>query len=284
MDDLRIYQSDAVKEIAVGLRNDLAAGIFNQDQLSAVLLEFIFRDEQGFYWALAPRNQQWYRHNADGWSTAISVPSSFEGLSNLRAWSASEGTSGPPEIPKSEGKSASSASDFMVQMFEGVQVSYRQGHITSVAAQALLSDIFLMDKQSRFWTLGFRSKKWYFFEAERWHQASAAPDPSELMDTDSSAHQEQISQMVINFLVAMAGNPPEPIAAEWDPPGHFPEPVLVCPNCSRVDVGLHTQCKFCNSELPQMVTTPEKTTKFCTQCGHEQPRQMKFCIQCGAKF
>jgi hypothetical protein len=284
LDDLRIYQSNTIREIAAGIRNDLAAGIFNQDQLSAALLDFILRDEQGNYWALAPRSQQWYRHGADGWSTVASAPSSFEGLSSLRAWPSSEAPSGPPEIAKSEGKSASSATDFMEQMFDNVQQSYKQGHITSVAAKALLSDIFLMDKQNRFWTLGFHSKNWYFFETERWHQAGAAPDPNELMDTVSSAYQEQVDQMAINFLVAMAGNPPEPIAAEWGPPGTFPEPVLQCPNCSRVDVGHHTQCKFCNSEIPQAVPTPEKLTKFCTQCGHEQPRRMKFCIQCGAKF
>lgn len=284
LNDLRKYQSDSVKAMAASMRSELAAGILTQEQLSDTLADFILRDEQGTYWALAPRSQQWYRHGSEGWATAVSAPSSFEGPASLSIWAPKIDPEDTTAKTESDGKTASNAHEFLQNMIADIEKSYESGKITSVTAKALISDVFLMDKQNRFWTLGFRSKNWYFFEMEQWHKADAPPALDTLMDTKTPEDQDQLDQMIINFLVAMAGNPPEPVAAGWDPPDHFPEPVLQCPSCSRVDVGQHTQCKFCNSEIPATAKVIEKTTKFCTQCGHEQPRRMKFCVQCGAEF
>jgi len=270
--------------MAENIRSELAAGILTLEQLSDTLSEYILRDDQGIYWSLAPRSQQWYRHGPEGWTAAVSSPSTFEGPSPLAVWAPKvemvEGTV-KTEV---DGKTAANAHEFMENMIADIYRSYERGLITSITASALVSEVFLMDKENHFWTVGFRSKDWYFFEAEKWHKAEDPPALDTLVDTQSAENPEQNDQTIINFLVAMEGNPPEPIAENWEPPDLLPEPVLQCPTCARVDVGLHSQCKFCNSEIPVIARVSEKTTKFCTHCGHEQPRQMKFCVQCGTKF
>ncbi len=284
MTDLRKYQSESVQAMAGSIQSELAAGVPTLEQLSDTLSEFILRDDQGVYWSLAPRSQQWYRHGPGGWTAAVSPPSTFEGPSTLAVWAPKVEKVDGAVKTEVDGKTAANAHAFMENMIADIFGSYERGLITSITASALVSEVFLMDKENRFWTVGFRSKGWYFFEAEKWHKAESPPALDTLVDTKSAENPEEHDQTIINFLVAMAGNPPEPIAEQWDPPDHFPEPVLQCPSCTRVDVGLHSQCKFCNSEIPVTANVSEKTTKFCTQCGHEQPRRIKFCVQCGTKF
>jgi hypothetical protein len=284
LNDLRKYLSESVKAMAANMRSELAAGILNQEQLSDTLADFILRDEQGAYWALAPRSQQWYRHSPEGWTAAVSAPASFEGPASLGVWAPRIEPEDATARTELDGKTASNALEFIQNLVKDVNRSYERGLLTSLTANALVADVFLMDVQNRFWTVGFHTTAWYYFELEQWHKADEPPANDALMDTKSPANQEQFDQQVINFLVAMAGTPPEAIAEDWEPPVHFPEPVVKCTSCSRVDVGNHTHCKFCNSELPETSMVVEKTTKFCIQCGHEQSRQMKFCVQCGAKF
>lgn len=284
MNDLRKYLSESVKAMAANIRSELAAGIMTQEQLADLLTSFVLRDDQAAYWALAPRSQQWYRHGPEGWTAAVSVPNSFEGPHSLGIWAPRVEPDDATAKTEIDGKTASNALEFVENLVQDVNRSYQRGLLTSLAANALVVEVFLLDVQNRFWTVGFHSNHWYYFELEQWHKAEAPPGIDTLMDTENPPNQEQFDQQVINFLVAMAGTPPEAIAEEWDPPGHFPEPVVTCPSCTRVDVGTHTQCKFCNSEIPETSKVVEKATKFCTQCGHEQPRQMKFCVQCGTKF
>jgi hypothetical protein len=248
--------------MAASMRSELAAGILTQEQLSDTLSDYILRDEHGSYWALAPRSQQWYRHGLEGWIAAVSTPTRFEGLSSLGVWEPRSETEAVKAKTEIEGKTASNVHEFMKNIIEDVHRSYVRGLITSVTAHALISDVFLMDKGNRFWTLGFHSKNWYFFEAEQWHKSDAPPALDTLMDTHAQEPSGDLDQAIINFLVAMAGNPPEPITDKWDPPDHFPEPVFQCPSCSRTDVGLHTQCKFCNSEIPESTKVLGKITRF----------------------
>jgi hypothetical protein len=254
------------------------------EQLSDTLTHFMFRDTAGSYWTTTPGDQKWYRFSSELWEVADSAPVTLEGLASMAIWAPTISEISTTARTPYDGKRDASVHAFITNMIKGIADTYERSEISTITAHGLASQVFLMDRENHFWTTGLRSGRWYFFDSDQWHPSDEPPPIETLMDTNDPEKAEELDEKVIDFLVAMDGTPPEPIAEPWKPPDFFPEPILQCPTCSRLDVGNHTQCKFCQAELPASRQDEQKTNKFCTQCGHEQPRRMKFCVQCGKKF
>jgi hypothetical protein len=284
LDELKKYTSEDVQSMAEAVASEIEAGIITKEQLSDTLNQFMFRDSAGSYWANTPGNQNWYRFSSERWELVDSAPSRMEGPASIAMWAPSISRTSSSSKTQFDGKKDSSVHAFIANMIKGISNAYDRGEITSVTAHALASEVFLMDQEDHFWTTGLTTGQWFFFNSDQWNPSEEPPPVETLMDTQDPEKEEALDEKVIQFLVAMDGNLPESIAERWNPPDRFPEPIVQCPACLRVDVGTHSQCKFCQAELQPMRQAENKTTKFCTNCGHEQPRQMKFCVQCGKKF
>lgn len=281
MEDLRKYPAEIVQSMAATIKFELEAGVLTLEQLTDALSDLKFRDGSGAYWTQMPRSGQWYHYENNVWNRTDGVPSASEGLASIAMWA--------PTIPEKSssaktviaGRTASNAHEFMKNRIENIAQRYNAGEISSLAAHSLVANVFLMDQAFHFWAPGFQTENWYVFENAKWQQKDSPPDLGTLIDSNSQELAEEIDKATLDFLSAMAGNLPEPVTDPWNPPSGIPEPALKCPVCNRTDVGTHTHCRFCGTELPPVV---QEMTKFCTSCGHEQPRRMKFCTQCGNPF
>jgi hypothetical protein len=284
LDELKKYTLEDVQSMAEAVASEIAAGVITMEQLSDTLSQFMFRDTAGSYWSTTPGDQKWYRFSSDLWEAAESSPATLEGLASMAMWAPSISETSASAKTEFDAKRDASVHEFIRNMIKGIAESYERGEITTITAHALASQIFLMDQENHFWTTGLTTGQWYFFNSDQWHPSDEPPPVETLMDTNDPEKEEALDEKVIDFLVAMDGTPPEAIADPWKPPDNFPEPIIQCPSCSRLDVGTHNQCRFCQAELLAPDQAKQKTTKFCTHCGHEQPRRMKFCVQCGKKF
>ncbi len=284
MDELKKYTSEDIQSMAEAVASEIAAGVITMEQLSDTLTQFIFRDEAGSYWTTTLEDHQWYQFSSERWEAAEPAPSNLEGLASMAMWAPSISVTSTAPKTEFNGQRDSSVYEFITNMIKGIVDSYERGEITTITAHALASQVFLMDQEDHFWTTGLTTGHWYFFNSDQWNPSDEPPPVENLVDTQDPEKAEAFDEKIIDFLVAMDGALPEPIADPWKSPDHFPEPILQCPTCSRLNVGTHTQCKFCKAELTVSEQTEEKPTKFCTHCGHEQPRRMKFCVQCGKKF
>jgi hypothetical protein len=284
LDELKKYNSEEVQAMVESLASEINSGVITLDQLTDTLSQWIFRDNTSSYWTILPNESKWYRFSDGKWERSDSPPQSLEGLATLTMWTPTIREAISASNTESNGKRDPDAHAFISNTIKTIADSYEKGEITTITAHALASQNFLMDQDNRFWTTGLKTDKWYFFEAKKWLPSDEPPALDTLMDTQDPEKMEALDEVVFDFLVAMDGTPPEPITQSWDPPQNLPEPIVQCLTCTKVDVGQHTHCRFCETELPASSLPEQKTTKFCSQCGHEQPVRMKFCVQCGTKF
>jgi len=285
MTDLQRFSVAQIQEMAQSIAREVDDFTASLDQLESSLGAFKFRDPTGAYWTMGPRSRQWFCHFQVGWHPSNPPGGFLEGPEILNAWIGHRRA--PLAQPARADLQVSNASAFLQATIQETRRAYDRGEIPSSTAEASLTGYYLLDRGGWFWTLGFRTGKWYYFNAGRWNPALNPPTPDTLVDLRSAAGPncancgaalgeedkfcrncgtavpvgenkipDQVSQAVLEFIELGMDTLPEPVTDTWSPPGGFPELIRQCQVCGRSDIGNHRHCRVCRSPLVNSSSSP----------------------------
>jgi hypothetical protein len=301
--ELSKYSLTDVMDIARSVQSDIRDHILQGQQLQVRLAQLKFRDMQGYYWTVEPRTLTWYVYAQGMWNPAPPPQGTFEGLAHqalapvpIRKPIANEGDEAHAAQPDHDPTAT------LAGNIQETRQAYEQRQITSTAAEGLTSLFYLVDKNTRLWTVGFHSGQWYYFDAGRWNRASQPLDASQLSDqsygprvcpscgkpagnkddvcpscgTRLPARSEQAMEQARAKLVELVKSGlmiPEPVAAPFSPP---PDPAWQAAPTPTYAPG--------TVPMPMPMPAPAPVAQmgsFCTRCGRPIPPGASFCGACG---
>jgi hypothetical protein len=260
----------------------------------AALNQFKFRDQRGEWWTAGICSRQWYRFVDRHWRFGASPDGFLEGPAELEkfAFPADAPTPGADDFTASSAP-APNAIEAITRIVRDTFGDYESGRLNSMSTTLLLRGHFLVDRTGRVWSLGCRSRKWYFLEAGQWHAAAAPPTPDSLPDPSQFAAMRSSGQLaVLTFLALEASSLPEPVTDPWNPPPSFPEtpppPAIFCTSCGAMNLRGSRFCSRCGAEPAKLAPPPRSAAApahaQCPRCSSPLAPGATFCLRCGASL
>jgi ribosomal protein L40E len=275
--ELYCYRPTDVLKIAQNMQRDWEA--LNKDERSHNSDQLVFRDDRGEYWTVNMDSLHWYRNVRNKWARSDSAPKGIlEGpfsvsTPNILPLRKSHERRGRAPKPKTEVESVE-------EVIRSDRDVYRDGEITSTAAEALAREEHLIGKDGVAWTVGLQTGDWYRFADGNWRK-SPRPEPGMLTHYENTlwcpsckrtandaqycgkcgkrlipklaeATQDAYTALTQYYASGLT-HLPEPITEPWTPPDS-PRP-----DSSETATGT-TICRHCGSTLPSDL-------RFCTKCG-----------------
>jgi hypothetical protein len=194
----------------------------------------------------------------------------------------------------------------LMALIRDLRAAYEAGLLTSIDAQELAGEKYVVDRSGRPWCVGLQSLSWYQFEGVSWESVEHAPDAEQIVpimkwpevcencgrtleteiecpscehiqtpevdfDTDEAMLRFQA------FMLTGMGTVPEIFSEGWVPPAGYPDlPMIsgpICRRCGNINPGDSVFCNQCASALgcSKCGAINRIEDKFCTQCGQELP-------------
>lgn len=279
MTDTQWYMTTDIIQGGKDLKQRFSNGLSGWIDYATQASEFRFRDEQGTYWFHDALQGYWYRFEGQDWHRAQSAPDHLEGLAtianSLGMFSANSLEVSDP-FAGQENMPAQSAYETLIA---ARRKDFAQGKLSSLEIEQMLARLLLLDKQGGFWTIGFRSNRWYCFQDGIWVVAQQSPQSSQLAVWQDDSPLDQLSEQamagVITFMVYGVGTLPEAVSEPWIPPASFPnlaKPYHTCDLCGAENPYDSRYCNQCGARFG------------CPKCGSENPPGSRFCNQCGTEL
>lgn len=302
MTNLRWYATETVEQAALLLRQRWESGAVGWLEFALFASQFLLRDRNGAHWFLNVAAGDWYQHGEAGWMLAPgAAPQRLEGLQTL-ADSGMLLAAAPGEFEDAfASQERWQPQEVLHLLVERARKVYLAGAYTSQQVEALLGRLLLLDRQGRFWTLGFNSQQWHRFADQGWVLVGHGPDAKQLVRIWSGADRcgqcgsslaearlcpacgaltiqglDELDQPALlrvhRFLLLGAGALPEPVSAAWQPPAQFPPQVdggARCAVCGANSLPGSRFCSRCGAKLG------------CPNCGETNPPGNRFCNYCG---
>lgn len=269
------------------MADEIEEGVISQGLLEHYLEMFKFRDGDGRYWAYAPGRREWGLPSGAERMPAGSPQGRLEGpdaLTDLSPQTAGADAAVEPVEGEREPGDQDPVSGFETRM-DGIREAYQAGRINSAAAEQLSGQVFLVDQEAKFWTVGFRSGYWYQRGEGKWIFSRQKPSADSLLDMEAQESNEEVEEAYLEFVMNEGEPLPEPVADEWSPPEGPAEAIFLCPICAKVDLGTVEECRFCGTSFgTQKTESASPGPKFCGHCGAPVSGKTRFCTQCGEEL
>jgi hypothetical protein len=299
---LRWYAIDALEQSALLLRQRWESGAAGWLEFALAASQFLLRDQSGAYWFLDVSTGEWHQHDQGGWRLPPNAaPGRLEGLQAL-AESGLLLAAAPGDFDDAfASQECWQPVEVLHILVERARQGYLAGAYSSRDIEALLGRLFLLDRQGRFWTLGFNSQQWQRFAEQGWVQVGHSPDPKQLVRLWGESGRcgqcgsqtggsrlcpacgaltlqglDELDQPALlrvhRFLLLGASTLPEPVTAPWQPPQDYPPPAAGgarCAVCGASSLAGSRYCSRCGARLG------------CPNCGATNPPNSRFCSHCG---
>lgn len=302
MTTLRWYQTEMLEQAALLLRQRWESGAVGWLEFAICSSRYTLRDAGRAYWFLDAATGDWHQHDQAGWRPAAGgAPPRLEGLQDLVE------ANMLLSLPQGDFDDAFASQErwqpveVLHVLVERARQGYKDGSRSSQQVEDLLGRLFLLDRQGRFWTLGFESQQWHRFAEQGWVLVGHSPDARQLVrlwGEDGRCGQcgaetsgawlcpscgalnlpglDELDQpallRVYRFLLLGAGTLPEPVTAPWEPPALFPHQVSLGANCEVCGASSLPGSRFCSRCGARL---------GCSNCGAANPPGSRFCSQCG---
>lgn len=312
---LRSYTRHSIESAAQELVEQYQLGAIDSHALGSRSSRLVLRDQLGAYWAYHAQLRRWLRSEGEGWLDAGQAPERLEGPADLPV-DRPPAKDDEPVSPPGRSEERLSAAQLLERINRRILESYQRGELTSLGAEEVMAEHLLVDQRGRLWTNGVHSGKWYAFSDGAWNLASPPPADPELLELiqpgENCLHCGQplegqpvcpsCGELVLprldftspgalenlsHYFREVAGNLPEAVATDWEPPAWYPAAVLadglVCPVCENENPAASNFCNRCGQPLANLrLEMPAGAdARFCSNCGAAIQPGKKFCTNCG---
>jgi len=255
------YASDEIPqavEILAGLARPGGRGWLT---LWSKLNQIKLRDAQGVYWLVGPASGQWYRFAGHTWQPGGAPTGCLVGPTLVRdVLDFQRDDDGSPDAEPevattpSAGEAPADRLEAFIQHVETVVEQFDSGKTSSRAADRVLANALLPDKQGRLWTIAARSKQWHVLEETAWRPTPSIPvDWLPSVDELPGLAETVVRNQTVSFLVHDVPSTPEPIVKPLSPPPGMPElpppPMTLCPACGQTILAHGDFCSACGARL-----------------------------------
>jgi hypothetical protein len=277
MTGLRWYKKRGLSIAGRHLKQRLENGITGWLDYAVEASQYLFRNSGGDYSFLDVYTEQWFHFESGSWHLSTTSPDNLEGLDSLSKF-VDLPVAASSDLPDPFAKQVERKPVEVVELFQQTaRLRYRDGISSSTNIEGILASLLLLDEKGTFWTIGFRSGKWYRFLDGKWDQAIMRPDTTWLVVSSSRLDDlpEDAAVQIYRFLLSGAGTLPEEVTDPWNPPESYPilkEPGATCDLCGAHNLLSSRYCSQCAAHLG------------CPNCGNQLPVGKKFCNRCGFRI
>lgn len=282
---LRKYQPSDVTEAAERLRTSYLPGTSDYCGYLRQLNAFQFRDESMQYWFLDAHLGEWYRFVDGKWEATSAEPSTLEGPADLDVPLVGVDDELPELTLAIEGKAAEDLkpTEVVELIADRLRNDYEEGMLPSTEVEDLMGGQYVVDSQGKVWTVGIRSKQWFYYSDTGWHSSGQPPEVDSLLKMNWQSEEgpeiegasDTAMAAISQFLYFAMGTIPEPITNVWEPPPDLPENMthrgITCGSCGANNPLGGKYCTQCGNGLgcPNCGSANPEGSRFCNHCGHQ---------------